>query len=209
MRHNAFESTRARSLIAIGLIAIGVIFGVGPGALWPIFVLVPGLVFLAVAASGGRNTAPFAIPGMIISGTGLLLLVQSVTGYWGSWSYAWTLYGVFLGMGLTMMGRLLGDSAFESLGRVLMLVGVVAFIAFGLFMEIVVRLGSLGGGLLPLLLIGLGLLLLARPFTLRRALRPKKKKPSDQLFTGPVVYGSRKRDASRLSTSEPDERRRR
>ena len=205
MGQNTFRGSRAgRGVIAIGLIALGVVFGAGVSAFWPLFVLIPGLIFLAVAARGGRATAPFAIPGMIISGTGLLLLAQNLTGYWDSWSYAWTLYSVFLGMGLAMMGRLLGDQAFEVLGRVLILVGSVAFVVLGLLMEVVVR--GLGAEPWPLLLIGMGLLLLARPFTLRRALAPKKKKQDDHLFTGPVVYGSRKRDISHLTASDPDER---
>lgn len=194
-----------RTVIAISLIAIGVMFGLGIGALWPLFVMIPGLVFLGAAAKGGRSTAAFAIPGMLISGTGLLLLVQNLTGYWSSWSYAWTLYGVFLGMGFAMMGRLMGDSAVESMGRVFILVGGIAFLVFGAFMEAVMGFGGLGT-LWPLVLIGAGLFLLARPFTLRRALKPKRKN-DDFLSTGPVVYGSRKRDASRLSVSEPDERR--
>lgn len=204
MGRREFDNNRTRGLIAVGLIALGVIFWLGIGALWPLFVMVPGLMFLGIAASGGRRTAAFAIPGMIVSGTGLLLLVQNITGYWGSWSYAWTLYGVFLGMGFAMMGRLMGDHALESLGRVFMVVGGIAFVAFGFLMELVVGVGGLGTKLWPLLLIGLGLLLLARPFTLRRALAPKKKR-DEQLFTGPVVYGSRKRDASRLSVSDADE----
>lgn len=205
MGQNTFRGSRAgRGVIAIGLIALGVVFGAGVSAFWPLFVLIPGLIFLAVAARGGRATAPFAIPGMIISGTGLLLLAQNLTGYWDSWSYAWTLYSVFLGMGLAMMGRLLGDQAFEVLGRVLILVGSVAFVVLGLLMEVVVR--GLGAEPWPLLLIGMGLLLLARPFTLRRALAPKKKKQDDHLFTGPVVYGSRTRDASRLSADHDEQR---
>jgi len=206
MGQNTFRGSRAgRGVIAIGLIALGVVFGAGVSAFWPLFVLIPGLIFLAVAARGGRATAPFAIPGMIISGTGLLLLAQNLTGYWDSWSYAWTLYSVFLGMGLAMMGRLLGDPAFNSLGRVLMLAGGAAFVVLGFVMEIVLGVGGLGGDLWPLVLIGLGLFLLARPFTLRRTLAPKKKQ-DDHLFTGPIVYSSRKRDISHLTASDPDER---
>ena len=133
-----------RTVIAISLIAIGVMFGLGIGALWPLFVMIPGLVFLGAAAKGGRSTAAFAIPGMLISGTGLLLLVQNLTGYWSSWSYAWTLYGVFLGMGFAMMGRLMGDTAVESMGRVFILVGGIAFLVFGAFMEAVMGFGGLG-----------------------------------------------------------------
>lgn len=206
MENTGFEGRRARGLVAIGLIGLGVVFWLGIGALWPLFVLVPGLAFLTIAIGGGHRTAAFAIPGMIISGTGLLLLVQNLTGYWGSWSYAWTLYGVFMGMGFGLMGRLMGDSAFESLGRVFVIVGGIAFVALGFLMEVIVGIGGLGAGLGPLLLIGLGLFLLARPFTLCRTLGSKHKRDA-QLFAGPVVYGSRQRDASRLSASEPDEHR--
>lgn len=207
MEHNTFENRRIRRrVMVVSLIALGVMFTLGIGELWPFFVLAPGAIFLNIAVNGGRSKAAFAIPGMVITGTGLLLFVQNLTGYWDSWSYAWTLYGVFLGMGLAMMGRLLGDPAFESLGRVFMLVGGIAFVVLGFLMEIVVGVGGLGGELWPLLLIGLGLFLLARPFTLRRALAPKKKKQSDHLFTGPVVYGSRTRDTSRLSADHDEQR---
>lgn len=205
MGQNTFGSRRARrGVIAVGLTTLGVMLLLGIGELWPFFVLAPGLILLNIAVNGDRNKAAFAIPGMVITGTGLLLLLQNLTGYWDSWSYAWTLYGVFLGMGLAMMGRLLGDQAFEALGRVLILVGSVAFVVLGLLMEVVVR--GLGAEPWPLLLIGMGLLLLARPFTLRRALAPKKKKQDDHLFTGPVVYGSRTRDASRLSADHDEQR---
>ena len=200
------DNRRKRTLIAVGLVAVGAVLGLGVGSLWPLVIIIPGLIFLGAAARGGRSTAAFAIPGMVIAGTGALLFVQNLTGYWSSWSYAWTLYGVFLGMGLAMMGRLMGDPAFESLGRVFIMVGGVAFGVFGIFMELLIGVSGLGGGLWPLLLIGLGLFLLARPFTLRRALTPKRKN-DEQLFTGPVVYGSRKRDASRLSATDTDEQR--
>ncbi len=200
---NRPDRSRVRAWIAVGLIALGAAFWLGIGTLWPMFVVVPGLIFLGLAAGGGRSGAPFAIPGMIITGTGVMLLIQNLTGYWSSWAYAWTLYGVFLGLGLAMMGRLLDDPAFESLGRVFVLVGGAAFVVLGVLMELA-RLGGLGGAWWPLLLIGLGLLLLARPFTLRRALKSGSKR-DEHLFTGPVVYSSRKRDASRLAASDSQE----
>lgn len=131
------KSQNSRTLAAFGFIALGLLFLIGISRLWPIFVLIPGLGFMAAYHHGDRSTAPLAIPGMLISGTGGLLLFQSITGYWESWSYAWLLYGVFLGIGLTLMGKRAEEESMVKVGRMMTMISGVAFAFFGFFVILV------------------------------------------------------------------------
>ncbi len=130
------QSGSGRSAAAMAIIGVGVFlllaqFGVFSfnlmGLLWPFFIIIPGLAFLYPAWKGGPDTAPLAIPGAIITGTGALLLLQSVTGRWESWAYVWTLYPVFLALphrqppdaGLRARAGALGADRFRDFRRVL------------------------------------------------------------------------------------------
>src|SRR5215813_518898 len=108
---------RGRAIGAVTLIGLGLLFLLGQilnvsifSFLWPFFVIIPGAAFLYFAITGGKNTAGLAVPGTVVTGTGLILLYQSLTNHWESWAYAWTLYPVFVGLALTFMGRRMGDS---------------------------------------------------------------------------------------------------
>ncbi|MBN1964121.1 MAG: hypothetical protein JW910_05710 [Anaerolineae bacterium] len=210
---NTSQKSSSRVVVALSLIALGILFWIGIGVFWPMFILVPGLIFLAAALYGGKATAPLAIPGMLLAGTGGLLFIQNVTGHWDSWAYAWTLYGVFLGSGLVIMGRLLGETTIQSVGRGCMTAGLIAFVGFAFLFELVIGIGSgIGAAGWALVLIAAGSFLLlrntaGRPALSARTQRLKAKQRDEQLFTGPVVYGSRKRathDPSRLSTPEDE-----
>jgi hypothetical protein len=207
-----------RVALALGLIAIGVMAFMGPGLLWPMFILVPGLILLGIAMGGGRaGAAALSIPAMIVTGTGALLFIQNLTGYWQSWAYAWTLYGVFLGMGLMLMGQRLDEPSLHGVGRAFVQASLIGFAAFAFFFEIIIGIGGGPGPVGALILIGLGLLLLTRgkegqcflsslaPRDEKTKLKNKPKRQEDKLFTGPIVYGSRAtaRDFSRLNASEP------
>jgi hypothetical protein len=209
-----------RVIAALFLIGLGVMSLMGVGLLWPMFILVPGLLMLAGAFGGGRaGAAALAIPGMITTGTGALLFVQNVTGYWASWSYVWTLYGVFLGMGFMLMGQQFEDDSLHRVGRGFVNVSLVLFAVFAFFFEIVIGVSG-RGPLNALILIGLGLFLMTRGGLgqwIRATLdqgsdgKPKRKvktkRDEDQLFTGPIVVGTHvsSRHASRLSVSDLDD----
>jgi hypothetical protein len=209
-----------RVIAALLLIGLGVMSLMGVGLLWPLFILVPGLLMLAGAFGGGRTgAAALAIPGMIITGTGALLFTQNLTGYWESWSYAWTLYGVFLGMGFMLMGQQFDDDSLHRVGRGFVNVSLVMFGIFAFFFEIVIGVSG-RGPLNALILIGLGLFLMTRGGLgrwIRAALdqgsddKPKRKVKTkhgeDKLFTGPIVVGTHvtSRHASRLSVSDMDD----
>jgi hypothetical protein len=206
-----------RVIVALILIGLGVMSLMGMGLLWPLFILVPGLLMLAGAFGGGRaGAAALSIPGMITTGTGALLFVQNLTGYWESWSYAWTLYGVFLGMGFMLMGLQFEDDSLHRIGRGFVNVSLVIFGVFAFFFEIVIGISG-RGPLNALVLIGLGLFLIMRGSRIRAALdrgydgKPKRKvkakRGEEKLFTGPIVVGTHvsSRHASRLSVSDTDD----
>jgi hypothetical protein len=188
------QKTSGQVIAALIFISLGVLLWLGTNLLWPMFILVPGMILMGIAYSGGKCTAPFAIPGMLTLGTGALLFFQNVFGYWESWSYAWTLYGVFLGMGLIIMGQQAESDGLQEIGRGFIKVSLILFAGFAFLMELVIGVGG-GRGLLPVLLIGLGLYLLLRntgsPAKPKRK-SVKRKHPEDVLFTGPIVYGSRR-----------------
>jgi hypothetical protein len=127
------------------------------GFLWPFFIVIPGLAFLYPALQGGKDSAPLAIPGAIIAGTGAILFYQNVTGHWESWAYIWALYPVFLGLGLILMGRRAGDRKADATGRGFVRWGLIAFLLLSAFFELFI-LNNLGLGryLLPLALILFG-----------------------------------------------------
>jgi|GEM_PF-2419799 len=128
--------TLTKKLPALALLALAIFafFNIGNVMLaiaFFMFITLPGLGFLWLYNQGGASTAPFAIPASMTIGTGVLLMFQSITSYWESWAFAWILYGVFLGIGLVMMGSRLNDSDLVKVGKMMTRVSGLAFIALG------------------------------------------------------------------------------
>jgi hypothetical protein len=74
---------------------------------WPFFVIVPGLVLLAMAVvpTPPRGIS-FAIAGSVVTTVGGLLLYQTQTGNWESWAYAWALIPLAVGVAMLVYGGL-------------------------------------------------------------------------------------------------------
>ena len=150
------------------LVAIGLLFLLGQfgaGLAWPLFVLVPGLVMVAVALGGPRSSAGLAVPGSIVTTVGLILFVQQLTGRFDTWSYAWGLVLAAVGVGTFLQGSIEEVPARQREGLRLATVGLAMFAAFGVFFEFLVfgsPLGGAGGWVLPLLLIAGGVWMLRR-----------------------------------------------
>ena len=155
-RSNAGALVGGAVLIAFGLLALaGQVFrGVNWGVLWPLILIAIGAVFFAAMFAGGKQTAGFAIPGSIVGGIGLMLLFQSMTGRWESMSYFWTLIIIFVGVGIYVMGLYGGDASQKRSGLGVMKVGLILFIIFGAFFELIFS--SFNNLLFPILLILLG-----------------------------------------------------
>jgi hypothetical protein len=146
-------------LIVFGLMALaGQVFRlVDWGLIWPLAVIGFGALFFVAMFAGGKQAAAFAIPGSIVSGIGLILLFQNVTGHWESMSYFWTIIILLVGLGIYLMGWYAENPSQKASGWRLMKVGLILFIIFGTFFEMIFS--SFNNLIFPVLLILLGIYL--------------------------------------------------
>jgi hypothetical protein len=155
-RSNAGGLVGGTLLIIFGLLALaGKLFrGVDWGFLWPFLIIGLGLVFFAAMFAGGKSASGFAIPGSIVGGIGLVLLYQNLANHWESMSYFWTFIIFFVGAGIYIMGWYGGDDSQKKSGTGVMKVGLILFVVFGAFFEMIFS--SFNNLLFPILLILLG-----------------------------------------------------
>jgi hypothetical protein len=156
-RSNSGSLIAGTILIVFGLLALGrrLIPAFDWGSIWPFAIIAFGALFFSAMIAGGKQSAPLAIPGSIISGIGLILLFQNLTGHWESMSYFWALILMFVGLGIYIMGWYGGDLNQKRSGFGLMKVGFILFIIFGAFFELLVF-SSYNNLIFPVLLILLG-----------------------------------------------------
>ena len=159
--------------VGVGLVGLGgfflftQIFNISLwGLIWPFFIILPGVPFLygALNDRSGKN-AGLIFPGLIISGTGLILLYQSLTGHWESWAYIWTLYPVFVGLGLQFEGERSGDRGNIQTGKGMVRYGLMALAGLAFLFEFIIFgniFGGLTGLLWPLVLMGGGYYMLTQ-----------------------------------------------
>lgn len=166
-------------LIVFGLLSLVPRFfdGFDWGFLWPFLVIGFGALFFIAMIAGGKQAAAFAIPASIVSGIGLILLFQNMTGRWESMSYFWTLIVMFVGVGIYLMGWYGGDENQKRSGFGVMKVGFILFIIFGVFFEMLFS--SYSSLLFPALLIILGLYLVLTRSGLFRRRTTHVDEPSD------------------------------
>jgi hypothetical protein len=159
-RSNAGTLIAGAILIALGLLVLARNFFpvFDWGTIWPFAIIGFGVLFFLAMFAGGKQAAPFALPGSIISGIGLILLFQNITGRWESMSYFWTLIMIFVGVGIYLMGWYSGNANQKRSGFGVMKVGFILFIIFGAFFEILVF-SSFNNLIFPTLLILLGVYL--------------------------------------------------
>jgi hypothetical protein len=155
-RSNAGALIAGTLLIVFGLMALaGQLFRVVDwGALWPFIIIGFGALFFVAMFAGGKQAAAFAIPGSIVGGIGLILLFQSLTDHWESMSYFWALIIMFVGVGIYLMGTYGGDENQKRSGWRVMKAGLILFLIFGVFFEMLFS--SYSSILFPVLLIVLG-----------------------------------------------------
>jgi hypothetical protein len=127
-------------LILFGLLALlgQLLRGFGFwGALWPCIIIGLGALFFVWMVAGGKSTAGLAVPGSILTLTGLMLLLQNLSGYWETWSYGWTVIIISVGLGIFIMGAYNGDVYSRKAGLRMMEVGIILLVIFGALFEIV------------------------------------------------------------------------
>jgi hypothetical protein len=105
------------------------------GMLWPLFIVGLGMLFFIGMLAGGKSAAGLAVPGSIITVIGLMLLAQSLTGYWQSWAYGWTVILIAVGLGIFIMGAYAGNEGSRRAGLRLMELGGFFLTVFGALFE--------------------------------------------------------------------------
>ena len=129
--------------LGILLLAWGVIFLAGQfigsgfwSLFWPFIIILTGAAFFVGMRAGGPRLSGLAIPGSIVSMIGLILLVQNTFHQWQTWSYAWALIIVAVGTGLLIHASYGGSEGPRRAGRYLVRLGLILFLAFGVFFEV-------------------------------------------------------------------------
>jgi hydrogenase/urease accessory protein HupE len=85
----------------------------------------------------------FAIPGGIVTMVGVVLAVQSATGLWATWAYAWALVAPGgVGAGMLLYGIIAGQRDIARTGVPIVLTGLGLFLGFGLFFEGILHLSG-------------------------------------------------------------------
>ena len=155
-------------LLGIWLLAIRLIpgFAESLGSLfgWPMIIVAVGALLLFLGFVTGAPE--MAIPASIVAGTGLLLSYQNASGNWVSWSYAWTLFPGFVGVGMIfarLLGSRHGDHNIRH-GLNLILISLVMYAVFGSFFGGFAFLGPYW----PLILVAAGLVLLLQNIFVRQ-----------------------------------------
>ena len=132
---------------------------------WPLFIIVPGVVMLAVGLLQSFGPG-LAIGGTIVTLTGLLLLFQSLTGLYATWAYAWALVSpTGSGIGMFLYGARSRSAGLMRAGSWQILTGLAIFAVGFLFFEGLIGLSGERLNLPPwalpaaLMVIGAGFLL--------------------------------------------------
>jgi hypothetical protein len=184
------RSTAALFLIGFGALFLLGQFGILGGLLswgWPLLVFAPGALFMYQAYTGGKGSEGFAVPGIVVGGTGLILLFQSITDHWASWAYAWALYPVFVGLALDFIGQRTANDGTVRAGQGMVRWGLIGFGALAAFFELFIfnSGGLFGSFLLPVGMILAGIFLFSRRSTPR-----KRKTDNVPPYTGARLVGS-------------------
>jgi hypothetical protein len=169
------------SAVAIGLvlIVIGAILFAGQlldigieDVGWPFFVVAIGVVILVIGLVVA-NEQGMVIGGTVVTTVGLVLLYQNETGRYETWAYAWALVGpAASGLGLVLWGARSGNANDVRNGTWGLLGGLGLFVIGFLFFEGVIGIGGdrldLPEWLLPVVVIGIGVVILGRGLFERR-----------------------------------------
>lgn len=166
------QQEHGRKIGGFVLVALGVIFLLAQiinfdfGMIWPLFVIIPGGIFLSIALwNKDEQTIGFIFPGTIVTGTGLILAYQNFTGHWESWAYIWALYPVMAGVAMRYFGRRTGKTEPVAMGQKLIVGWMIAFVIIAAMFELFIFNGvslSFVAPLVPLAMIAIGVYMVLR-----------------------------------------------
>lgn len=176
------EVDRGAMILGGGLLLIGLLLLVGRildipfgDYIWPSIFIIPGALVLVVAlSSNDAHGEGLTILGSILVSSGLVLLFQSVTGFWASLAYMWALVApTSIGIGQMIYGAHRDREAIRQSGRRLVNLGLLIFAIGFVFFELI--LGVSGFGLsrfgvpvFPMILILVGAFILFRSLARKR-----------------------------------------
>lgn len=126
--------------------------------LWSLVVILMGGLFFIAMFTTGKDTPALAIPGAIVSGVGLVMLIQSLTRQWNVMPYLWIVIILFLGTGIYIMGWRSADTKQKNLGLRMIKISSTLFIVFGIVCEFTFT--NFSYFLFPILLFGAGAFLI-------------------------------------------------
>lgn len=148
---------------------------------WPFFVIGVGVLFFVGMFAGGRSVSGLAVPGTIITTIGLMLFYQNITDHWESWSYGWTVVLMSVGLGIFFMGLYGQNDSQRTAGLGVLRIGLVLFIIFGAFFELIFTANMPFG--LRSIIFPVGLILLGLYLVLSRSgLLPGKKTDEPEII---------------------------
>jgi hypothetical protein len=134
---------------------------------WPFFIIGFGLLFFVGMFAGGRSVSGLAVPGTIITTIGLMLFYQNITDHWESWAYGWTVILMSVGLGIFIMGIWGQNTSQRTSGLGVLRIGLIMFIIFGAFFELIFTSGMRFG--LRSIIFPIGLILLGLYLVFRRS----------------------------------------
>ncbi len=156
---------------------------------WPVLVIILGVTFFIGMLTAGQQGSGLAIPGCVVTTIGLLFLVQNTFGLWVTWSYAWALIIVSVGLGLLVMNIYLKRTVLRRVAGLLMGIGLTLFVVFGALFELIFEIS--GADVKSALFLGSGLILLGLFVVFSRSLfkkgEEKVNRPSGEM---PSVDGA-------------------
>jgi hypothetical protein len=162
------------ALLVIGaLLFVGQLLDIGIDDVgWPAIVIGIGAVILLLGLFVS-NEQGMVIGGTVVTTVGLVLLYQNNTGHWESWAYAWALVGpAASGLGMTLWGVRAGDTGEIRNGTWTLLIGLAIFVVGFLFFEGIIGISGrripLPEWVLPVAVIAIGVVVLARGILERR-----------------------------------------
>jgi hypothetical protein len=132
------------------------------------------------------NGVGLATAGGVVTMVGSLLLYQSRSGHWESWSYAWALLPAAAGVALIGYGMFAGDGSLIRRGAWMAAIAGAIFVAGAWYFEQLFA-GNLRGfdpsDWWPVVLIGIGALIALRAFVSREPQAPR----AEPMGPGPTV----------------------
>ncbi|NDJ53551.1 MAG: hypothetical protein GYB68_10765 [Chloroflexi bacterium] len=133
------------ALLAIGLfLLVAQIFNISIWSfIWPFFVIGPGLLFFAFMALLGKNWGWLALPGSVITTTGLILMYAATFGHFAFFAYGWALiFPTSIGVGLLIYGQYSELERVSKAGMAWTGIGLALFAAGGVFFELLLNISD-------------------------------------------------------------------